>query len=77
MLRQGTVCDDGRIGHGIHTRNKPVYRMEDKTARFRNTANHKYSRALIDFAVKNGCGTIQMEDLSGIIVNPLYKRTKK
>lgn len=66
MLRQGTVCGDGRIGHGIHTRNKPVYRMENKTTRFRNTANHKYSRALIDFAVKNGCGTIQMEDLSGI-----------
>lgn len=69
MLRQGTVCGNGRIGHGIHTRNKPVYRMEDKVAQFRNTANHKYSRALIDFAVKNGCGTIQMEDLSGVTSN--------
>lgn len=69
MLHQGTVCGDGRIGHGIHTRNKPVYRMEDKIARFRDTANHKYSRALIDFALKNNCGIIHMEDLTGITSN--------
>ena len=66
MLKQGKNCGDGRIGHGISTRNKPVYLIEDKIARFRDTANHKYSRALIEFAVKNNCGTIQMEDLSGI-----------
>lgn len=66
MLKQGKNCGDGRIGHGIKTRNKPVYSIEDKIARFRDTANHKYSRALIDYAVKNGCGTIQMEELSGI-----------
>ena len=66
MLRQGKNCGDGRIGHGIATRNKPVYSIEDKIARFRDTANHKYSRALIDYAVKNQCGVIQMEDLTGI-----------
>ena len=66
MLKQGKVCGDGRIGHGIKARNKPVYRMEDKVARFRNTINHRYSRALVDYAVRNQCGTIQMEDLTGI-----------
>ena len=66
LLQQGKVCGDGRIGHGIHTRNKPAYNIEDKIARFRDTANHKYSRALIDYAVKKGCGTIQMEMLKGI-----------
>lgn len=66
LLKQGRNCGDGRIGHGIKTRNKPAYNIEDKIARFRNTVNHKYSRALIDFAVKEHCGTIQMEDLSGI-----------
>lgn len=66
MLKQGKNCGDGRIGHGIAARNKPVYAIEDRIARFRDTANHKYSRALIDYAVKNGCGTIQMEDLKGI-----------
>ena len=66
LLKQGKNCGDGRIGHGIKTRNKSAYTLEDKIARFRDTANHKYSRALIDYAVKNGCGTIQMEDLTGI-----------
>lgn len=66
LLRQGPVCGNGRIGHGIHTRNKPVYKIEDKIARFRDTVNHKYSRALVDFAIKNRCGIIQMEDLTGI-----------
>lgn len=66
LLKQGKYCGDGRKGHGIQTRNKPAYNIEDKIARFRNTVNHKYSRALIDFAVKEHCGTIQMEELSGI-----------
>ena len=66
LLEQGKYCGDGRIGHGIKTRNKSVYAIEDKIARFRDTTNHKYSRALIDYAVKKGCGTIQMEELNGI-----------
>ena len=66
MLKQGKNCGDGRIGHGITARNKPVYAIEDKIARFRDTANHKYSRALIDYAEKKGCGSIQMEKLEGI-----------
>lgn len=66
LLHQGKNCGDGRIGHGIRTRNKPVYDIEDKIARFRDTANHKYSRKLIEFAVQNHCGIIQMEDLKGI-----------
>lgn len=66
LLKQGKNCGNGRIGHGINARNKPVVSIEDKIARFRDTANHKYSRALIEYAVKNGCGTIQMEKLTGI-----------
>jgi IS605 OrfB family transposase len=66
MLRQGKNCGDGRIGHGISARNKPVYKIEDKIAKFRDTANHKYSHALIQYAIKNNCGVIQMEDLTGI-----------
>lgn len=66
MLKQGKVCGDGRIGHGYKTRTKPLNKIGDKISRSRDTINHKYSRALIDYAVKNGCGTIQMEDLTGI-----------
>ena len=66
MLKQGKVCGDGRIGHGYKTRTKPLDKIGDKISRSRDTINHKYSRALIDYTVKNGCGTIQMEDLTGV-----------
>lgn len=66
LQKQGKYCAGGRIGHGYSTRTLPINRVSDKIARFRETTNFKYAKALIDFAIKNGCGTIQMEDLTGI-----------
>lgn len=66
LQEQGKYCGDGRIGHGYKTRTKPVQQLSDSIARFRDTANHKYSRYIVDMAVKHGCGKIQMEDLSNI-----------
>lgn len=66
LLKQGKMCGDGRIGHGYKTRTVPANALEDKIARFRDTMNHKYSRAVVDYAIKNNCGIIQMEDLTGI-----------
>lgn len=66
LLRQAKYCGDGRIGHGIKTRNRPAYKIEDKIARFRNTVNHKYARAVVEYAVKNQCSIIQLEDLTGV-----------
>ena len=66
LQKQGKYCAGGRIGHGYRTRTLPVNQVSDKIARFRETTNFKYAKALIDFAVKNRCGTIQMEDLTGI-----------
>ena len=66
MQRQAAYCGEGRIGHGTKTRVADVYRAEDRIAHFRDTINHRYSKALIDYAIKTGCGTIQMEDLTGI-----------
>ena len=66
LKRQAAVCGDGRIGHGYKTRMKPVLNIADKIARFRDTFNHKVSRRLIEYAVKNDCGIIQLEDLKGI-----------
>ena len=63
LQRQGKACGDGRIGHGYSTRNKPVLQISDAVSRFRDTANHKYSRYIVQKAVQMGCGTIQMEDL--------------
>lgn len=66
LQRQAVYCGDGRIGHGRKTRMKPVYVIGDKIARFKDTANHKYARRIVELARQNKCGTIQMEDLSGI-----------
>jgi IS605 OrfB family transposase len=65
-LEQARYCGEGRIGHGVKTRVAPAYQDEGKISRFRETINHRYSKALVDYAEKNGYGTIQMEDLSGI-----------
>ena len=66
LKRQAAACGDGRIGHGYNTRMKPVLNVSDKIAKFRDTFNHKASRTLVDFAVRNDCGVIQLEDLKGI-----------
>lgn len=66
MLEQGKWCGEGRIGHGRKTRLLPLEKIGDKISRCRDTVNHKYSKALIDYAISKGCGTIQMEDLKGI-----------
>ena len=66
LYAQGKYCGEGRVGHGTKTRIKPIKFATDKVANFRDTTNHKYSKYIIDMAVKNNCGTIQMEDLTGI-----------
>ncbi len=66
LRKQGKYCGDGRIGHGYKTRNRPANDLSDKTARFRDTWNNKCSRDIVNYAVRNRCGIIQMEDLSGI-----------
>lgn len=66
LQRQAPFCGEGRIGHGIKTRVANVYQAKDRIASFRNTINHRYSKALVEFAVKHQCGVIQMEDLTGI-----------
>lgn len=63
LQRQAKFCAEGRIGHGYATRNKPVLHVSDAVRRFRDTANHKYSRFIVQKAIDFGCGTIQMEDL--------------
>lgn len=64
--QQARYCGEGRIGHGTRTRVAEVYKAEDRIANYRDTINHRYSKAVVDYAVKNGYGTIQMEDLTGI-----------
>jgi len=66
LQKQSRYCGNGRVGHGIKTRIQSLDKLRNKIACFRATTNFKYAKALVEYAVKNNCGTIQMEDLSGI-----------
>ncbi len=63
---QARFCGDGRVGHGTKTRVRTAYNDGHRLANHQATLNHRYSKALVDYAVKTGCGTIQMEKLEGI-----------
>lgn len=63
--KHSKLCSDGRTGHGYHSKMYPLKKIGQKIADFRNTTNHRYSRQIIDWAVQNNCGTIQIEDLTG------------
>ena len=66
-LLQATYCGDGRKGHGRETRLRKIWEVEDeKINNFRKETNLKYAKYIIQQAIKNNCGTIQMEDLTGI-----------
>lgn len=66
-------CSEGRIGHGYHAKMKPLENISSKVTNFRNTVNHRYSRQIVDWAVQNNCGTIQIEDLTGYASQNLEK----
>lgn len=72
LQRQGKYCGQGRVGHGTHTRIRPLETLNDKIANFRNTANHRYSKYIVEMAKKHGCGTIQMERLEHIAKDNLF-----
>lgn len=75
LLKNCKVAADGRTGHGRMARIRSVDRLREKISNFRDTLNHKYSKYIVDFAVKHNCGTIQLEDLTGF--NPDNKFLKQ
>jgi putative transposase len=72
LLQQGKQCGDGRKGHGILCRNKPVNFASDRVSNFRNTTNHKYSDFVVKMAIKHNVGLIQMEKLEGITEENIF-----
>lgn len=57
---------EGSCGHGRKTRMKPLEKLLGKIANYKDQKNHVWSREIVNEAIKHGCGTIQMEDLTGI-----------
>ena len=46
-----------------------MYKLEkikDRERNFVKNTNHKYSKDVINFALQNGCGTINIENIKGI-----------
>ena len=66
LQRASKIVGKSKIGHGYYKRTQRVNRKSKKISNMRETINHKYSRYIVDKALALGCGTIQMEDLSGI-----------
>jgi len=66
LQKQLKYCSDNRHGHGKNTLLAPVTKIGNKVSMFQKSVNHKYSKYIIDEAIKNKCYLIQMEDLSGI-----------
>lgn len=66
----------GRVGHGYKNKMKPLDKIRSKASNFADTFNHKYSKYIVDFAIKNNCGVIQMEDLTGVTANTKEKFLK-
>lgn len=64
LQRQIRVCGSGRTGHGRKKRLEPLTELEDKVSRFRAAVNHTYARRIVDTAVRLGCSSIRMDDLS-------------
>ena len=67
--KQAKQTGKGNTGHGTKKRVAAAYRTKDKIANFRETTNFKYAKMLVDFAAKQGYGTIQLEDLAGVKAN--------
>lgn len=68
-------ASDGSCGHGRYTRLKATNFASGAVARFRDTENDIMSRTIVDFAIKENCGVIQMEDLSGIASNNVFLKS--
>lgn len=68
-------CSPNRHGHGRKKLLKSLDNISNKIENFKETINHRYSRYIVDYAIKNGCGTIQMEDLTSINHNDTFLKT--
>lgn len=66
---------DGSVGRGTKTRIRPLENLSGKIARYKEHKNHVWSRYIVNEAVKNECGLIQMEDLTGIADETPFLKT--
>lgn len=56
---------DGNNGHGRKTKCTFTNKYRAKAGNLAKTKNSQWAKAIVDFAVKNQCGTIHIEELTG------------
>lgn len=64
--KQAAITYNLKNGHGRKYKLDGYDGAGGKTANRQNTYNHQLARQLVNYAVKMGCGTIHLEDLSGM-----------
>lgn len=57
---------NGNSGRGRKKKMVCYDKYSNKSRNLSQTINHGWSKYIVDVALKNGCGAIQMEDLSGV-----------
>src|SRR5699024_3288566 len=67
----------GSGGPGTKPRLKPITKMKRTIENDTATKNQKWSKYIIDYAVKNGVGIIQIEDLTGISTDNMFLKDWK
>src|SRR5699024_5153608 len=53
---------------------KPLESLREKEANFNALVNHRYAKRIVEWAEKQGAGTIQLEDLSKVKESNLYHK---
>lgn len=69
LQKQIKYCGESRKGHGRERALLPIKILSEKESNARNSINHKYAKYIVGQAIKNECGTIQLENLSGINID--------
>lgn len=75
MLRCGPARGEGSKGHGRKCATRRTDAFEHYIHNFKENKNWCYAHFVIDTAVENGFGIIQMEDLAGITKSEKFDRT--
>ncbi|MFB3891210.1 MAG: RNA-guided endonuclease InsQ/TnpB family protein [Phycisphaerae bacterium] len=64
--RADLAADTAGAGHGRRRKLQPIEKLQGRIERSYTTLNHQLSASVVRFAMDNGAGVIQMEDLKGL-----------
>lgn len=63
---------DRRSGHGRKNKLQSIDRFQSRVKHFRESSNHRISKAVVNFAIENHADVIVLENLSGINSKSLF-----